>query len=292
MVFGPASELGVSLFEDTAPLELIPGRSTEEVDSIIKAVYRQVLGNAYVMESERLSIEESKLKNGELSVREFVRAVCKSGLYQSRFFDSCPRYRAIELNFKHILGRAPDSFDEMRSKSNILDSEGYDAEIDSYVDSDEYQSVFGENIVPYHRGYKTQPGKTMVAFTHMFALLRGASSSDFKGSLAGKSPVLNKYVIQETPIAVVPPSSGAAGNGWSFKDTTLGSRSRQGFGATSNGKVYRIEVTAYRSPGVVNRVSKFRRSNKVYLVPFDKLSEEYKRIHRQGGQIASITPVS
>ena len=292
MVFGPASELGVSLFEETEPNELIHGRSTEEVESIINAVYRQVLGNAYVMESERLSVEESKLKNGSLSVREFVRAVCKSDLYRERFFNSCPRYRAIELNFKHLLGRAPDNFDEMKSKSNILDREGYDAEIDSYVDSDEYQSVYGENIVPYYRGYKTQPGKTMVAFTHMFALLRGASSSDFKGSLAGKKPVLNKYVIQETPLAVVPPSDGAAGNGWSFKDTTLVARCRQGFGATSNGKVYRIEVTAYRSPGAVNRVSKFRRSNQVYLVPFDKLSEEYKRIHRQGGQIASITPVS
>ena len=125
-----------------------------------------------------------------------------------------------------------------------------------------------------------------------FALLRGASSSDFKGSLAGKSPVLNKYVIQETPLAIVPPSGGAAGNGWSFQDTTLGARSRHGVGAGAEGQVYRIEVTGYASPGAVNRVSKFRRSNKVYLVPFNKLSEEYKRIHRQGGKIASITPVN
>jgi phycoerythrin-associated linker protein len=56
MTFGPASELGVGLFEDTAPFEYVPGRSEEEVESIIRAVYRQVLGNAYIMESERATI--------------------------------------------------------------------------------------------------------------------------------------------------------------------------------------------------------------------------------------------
>ena len=292
MAFGPASQLGVGLFEETDPIELVPGRSDEEVESIIRAVYRQVLGNAYVMESERAAIPESQFKRGELSVREFVRAVAKSDLYRSRFFDSCPRYRATELNFKHLLGRAPDGLEEMRTHSTILDNEGFEADIDSYLDSDEYQDAYGENIVPYYRGYKTQPGRNMVGFTHMFALLRGASSSDLKGSLAGKSPVLNKYVIQETPLPVIAPSSGTAGGGSTFRAPTLGARTRHGAGASDRGKVYRIEVSGYASPGVVNRVSRFRRSNKVYLVPFNKLSEEYKRIHRQGGQIASITPVS
>lgn len=289
MVFGPASQLGVGLFEDTEPVELLPGRSSEEVETVIRAVYRQVLGNAYVMDSERLSVAESKLKEGEITVREFVRQVGRSDLYRSRFFDSCPRYRAVELNFKHFLGRAPDGYDDMKLHSKILDEGSFEADIDSYIDSDEYSSAYGENIVPYYRGYKTQTGKKMVGFTHMFQLLRGASSSDLKGSLAGKSPALNKYVIQETPLAVVPPSGGS--DGWSFQDTPLGARSRHGVGASSGGKVYRVEVTAYGSK-VVNRVSKFRRSNKVYLVPFEQLSKEYQRIHQQGGVIASITPIN
>ncbi len=289
MVFGPASQLGVGLFEDTEPVELLPGRSSEEVETVIRAVYRQVLGNAYVMESERLSVAESKLKEGEITVREFVRQVGRSDLYRSRFFESCPRYRAVELNFKHFLGRAPDGYDDMKLHSKILDEKSFEADIDSYIDSDEYSSAYGENIVPYYRGYKTQTGKKMVGFTHMFQLLRGASSSDFKGSLPGKSPALNKYVIQETPLAVVPPSGGS--DGWSFQDTALGARSRHGVGASSGGKVYRIEVTNYSSK-VVNRVSKFRRSNKVFLVPFDQLSKEYQRIHQQGGVISSITPIS
>ncbi|NEP77710.1 MAG: photosystem I reaction center subunit XII [Okeania sp. SIO3C4] len=289
MVFGPASQLGVGLFEDTEPVELLPGSSSEQKETVIRAVYKQVLGNAYVMESERLTVPESQLKEGAISVREFVRQVGRSDLYRSRFFESCPRYRAIELNFKHFLGRAPDGYDDMKFHSNILDEGSFEADIDSYIDSEEYDSAYGENIVPYYRGYKTQTGKKMVGFTHMFQLLRGASSSDLKGSLSGKSPALNKYVIQETPLAVVPPSGGS--DGWSFQDTPLGARTRQGVGASSSGKVYRIEVTAYRSK-VVNRVSRFRRSNQVFLVPFDRLSQEYQRIHQQGGVISSITPVS
>jgi phycoerythrin-associated linker protein len=283
MVFGPASRLGVSLFDETPPVEWVPGLSAEAAESIIQAVYRQVLGNAYVMESERLAVPESQFKRGELSVREFVRAVAKSDLYRSRFFTSCARYRATELNFRHLLGRAPLDLEEMRAHSTTLDTKGFEADIDSYIDSDEYQSKFGENIVPYIRGYQTEACQSMVQFTHTFQLVRGASSSSLKGDLAGTSPKLNSLVIQSTPTAVVAPGS-------TFRNPSGVSRSPVGVASSEGGKVYRIEVTSYRA-NVVNRVSRFRRSNQVYLVPFDKLSQEYQRIHQQGGVIASITPV-
>jgi phycoerythrin-associated linker protein len=286
MAFGPASRLGVSLFDETPPLEWFPGRSGEEAETMIRAVYRQVLGNAYVMESERLSVPESQFKRGELSVREFVRAVAKSDLYQSRFFTSCARYRAIELNFRHLLGRPPLDLEEMRGHSTILDTQGFGADIDSYINSDEYQTTFGENIVPYIRGYKTEACQSMVQFTHTFQLVRGASSSSLKGDLAGKSPKLNSLVINPTATAVISPASSGA----VFRTPALGSRSRQGVGASSGGKVYRIEVTSLRAKSL-NNISKFRRSNQVFLVPYDKLSQEYQRIHQQGGVIASITAV-
>lgn len=285
MAFGPASRLGVSLFDETPPIEWVPGRSQEEIETIIQAVYRQVLGNAYVMESERLTVPESQFKRGELSVREFVRAVAQSALYQSRFFDNVPRYRAIELNFRHLLGRAPDSYEEMKQHSAILDTAGFAADIDAYIDSDEYQNRFGEDFVPYIHGYKSQ-GKSMVQFTHTFELVRGASSSSLKGNLAGKSPRLNSLIIQGIPTPVVSPGSSGA----TFRTPPGVSRSRHGVGASDGGKVYRIEVTGYRAKAL-NSISKFRRSNQVYLVPYEKLSQEYQRIHQQGGVIASITAV-
>ncbi|NER30416.1 MAG: phycobilisome Linker polypeptide, partial [Symploca sp. SIO1C4] len=184
--------------EDTVPFELLPGRSEEEIETIIRIIYRQVLGNAYVMESERLVVPESQLKQGEISVREFVRQLAKSELYRSRFFDNCPRYRATELNFKHLLGRAPDDYSEMKYHSSILDTKGYEADIDSYLDSDEYQDAFGDNIVPFYRGYKTQTGKKLLGFTNMFKLLPSMSSSD-KDLVSGNYPRLNKPIIYNNP---------------------------------------------------------------------------------------------
>ncbi len=204
--FGRASELGVSLFEETDPMQLWVGASLEELEAVIRATYRQVLGNAYVMESEQLPIPESQLKQGDITVREFVRKIAQSELYRSRFVENCPRYRTIELNFKHLLGRAPESYAEMQLHSQILDQEGFESEIDSYLDSDEYQSAFGEDIVPYYRGYKTQPGRSMIGFSHLFQLLRGAPSSDKNLALGNRSR-LNRTLIENLSNPVIPLSS-------------------------------------------------------------------------------------
>ncbi len=205
-VIGRASELGICSYEDNEPVELRSHDSMEAIETVIRAVYRQVLGNAYVMESERLTIPESKLKEGKIFVREFVRQVAQSQLYKSRFFDNCPRYRSIELNFKHLLGRAPDSYEETSNHSQILDRGGYVAEIDSYLDSEEYLNKFGENTVPYYCGYKTQTGKNIVGFTHLFQLLRGASSSDKKLTTQDK-PRLTSSLINNRPSPIIPPSN-------------------------------------------------------------------------------------
>lgn len=188
---------------DSNPLESITGSSPAELEIIIKALYKQVLGNAHVMESERLTVPESQLKKGEISVREFVRQIAKSELYKSRFIDNCPRYRSHELNFKHLLGRAPDSYQETLNHSNILDQSGYEADIDSYIDSDEYQDAFGEHIVPYYRGYKTQTGKRLLGYTNMFAMLPSVSTSD-KASISGNTPKLTRPLIYNNPDGNVP----------------------------------------------------------------------------------------
>ncbi|MBD2150217.1 phycobilisome linker polypeptide [Pseudanabaena sp. FACHB-1277] len=286
MPFGPASRLGVSLFDETPPQERVLGQSLEETETIIRAVYRQVLGNAYVMESERLTVAESQFKNGDLSVREFVRAVAKSELYRSRFVNNAAPYRTTELNFRHLLGRPPIDYAEVRQHSDILNAQGFEADIDSYIDSDEYQNTFGENFVPYIRGYKTEAITNLVQFTHTFELVRGAASSSLKGDLAGNSPKLNSLMIKSIPTAVIP----STGDGASFRTPADAPLTRRGSFGTATSKVYRVEVTGYRAK-TVNSISKFRRSNKVYLVPLDQLSQEYQRIHQQGGVIASITPV-
>ena len=294
MPFGPASLLGVERFseESEAPLELLPGDDDAKKEQIIRAVYKQVLGNAYVMESERQLVPESQFKLGEISVREFVRRIAKSDLYRSRLFETCARYRYIELAFRHLMGRAPIDFQEMRDHSERLDAKGYDADIDSFLDCDDYQNAFGEWIVPYQRGWKTESCTTLQEFTWSFQLLRGNSSSSLKGDLAGISSKLGGAAYQNRPLAVVPPSSSET-SGWSFRPSRnlQDAPTRLGVGAGEEGMTYRGEVTGY-SANNVRRISRYVRSNRVYYVPFNKLSEQFIRIHREGGKIASITPVT
>ena len=235
-------------------------------------------------------VAESQFKLGELSLREFIRSIAKSDLYRSRFFDSCPRYRYIELTFRHLLGRAPSSFDEMRAHAENLDSKGYEADIDSFIDSEDYQDTFGEWTVPYHRGWKTECCETLQEFTWSFQLLRGASSSSLKGNLSGKSARLGGNAYLNRAIPVVPPSSIEA-QGWSFRPSAnlQDAQTRLGVGAGEEGRIFRVEVTSYRA-NTIRPISRYKKSNRTYFVPFNKLSDIYKQIHREGGVIASITP--
>ncbi|OYQ62942.1 photosystem I reaction center subunit XII [Pseudanabaena sp. SR411] len=152
--------------------------SADDVNTVIRAVYKQVWGNPHVMESERLVSAESKLTNGEISVREFVRIVAKSDFYRDRYFSSCAPYRFVELNFLHLLGRAPQDQREVSEHIIRCVAEGYDAEIDSYIDSDEYEVAFGENTVPSYRGKDSAANAKQVGYNHMFALDRGAAQVD------------------------------------------------------------------------------------------------------------------
>ena len=153
-------------------MELWPNRSVDDVQAAIRAVYKHVLGNPHVMDSERLTSAESQLADGSLSVREFVRAVGKSDFYQTRYFQQCAPYRFVELNFMHFLGRPPESKAEVSAHIVRCVAEGYESEIDSYIDSDEYQAAFGENIVPYNRSL-SEDGKSQVTYNRLIAIDRG-----------------------------------------------------------------------------------------------------------------------
>ncbi|MGB7487439.1 MAG: phycobilisome rod-core linker polypeptide, partial [Phormidesmis sp.] len=74
---------------DAYTYELWPTSSPEDIQTIVRAVYKQVLGNPHVMDSERLVTAESQLADGSMSVREFVRAVAKSDFYRARYFEAC-----------------------------------------------------------------------------------------------------------------------------------------------------------------------------------------------------------
>jgi len=153
---------------------------------VIAAIYRQLLGNDYLLQSERLTGLESLLTNKNITVQEFVRQLAKSDLYKSKFFSNNFHSRVIELNYKHLLGRAPYDESEIVYHLDLYQTKGYNADIDSFIDSTEYQSNFGDNIVPYYRGFNNQLGQKTVGFTRIFQLYRGYATSD-RSQIGGNS---------------------------------------------------------------------------------------------------------
>jgi phycoerythrin-associated linker protein len=249
-----------------APVELRPSRSPDEVAAVIRAVYKQVLGNPHVMESERLTTAESQLANGDLTVREFIRAVAKSDFYRRRYFESCAPYRFVELNFKHLLGRAPTDQAELSQHIRLCVEQGYEAEIDSYLDSEEYQAKFGENIVPYYQGAKTQVGQKNVGYNRTLSLYQGYAGVD---SAFTAARLVAEVATNSATKVSVPGTGGRLG---AYKDATE--------------KTFKILVkgSKFDSPRRVSTTE--------YIVPGDRMTPQIQRIHRAGGTIVSITEVA
>ena len=249
-----------------APLELAANSSPDDKVAVIRAVYNQVLGNPYVMESERLVTAESQLCNGDISVKEFVRAVAKSDFYRTRYFESCAPYRFIELNFKHLLGRAPNDQAELSEHIQICINQGYDAEIDSYIDSQEYAEKFGQNVVPYYTGTKSEVGKKQVNYNRTLSLFKGYAEVDS----ATKASVLVNSIATNSPVKAT--RSRASGRIAGYKDATE--------------KTFKILVKG----------SKFdaprRISTTEYIVPGSRMTPQIQRIHRTGAKIVSITEIA
>jgi phycocyanin-associated rod linker protein len=166
-----AGRLGVSPYDDSMRVELRPNWSEDDVEAVIRAAYRQVFGNQYIMASERNTSAESLLRRGEISVRDFVRALALSDLYRDKFFLSGPQNRFIELNYKHLLGRAPYGQDEIAFHTDLYNTDGYAAEINSYIDSQEYRDKFGDHVVPSYCGHLTQRSQKTVGFSRFFSAL-------------------------------------------------------------------------------------------------------------------------
>jgi phycocyanin-associated rod linker protein len=283
-----ASRLGTSAYSNASKLELRQNWTKEDAQVVINAVYRQLLGNDYVMKSERLVGAESLLCDGSLTVREFVRAVAKSELYKTKFFYSSFQTRLIELNYKHLLGRAPYDESEVSHHLDLYQSEGYDADIDSYIDSLEYQENFGEDIVPYYRGFVFEPGNRTVGFTRMFRLYRGYANSD-RAQLEGNSSRLAVELGSNTVTAIVGPSGG--NEGWAYRPSSQNVTPSTGLGGAAaygkEGRLFRVEVAGLSVGGYPS----VRRSSRAFIVPAEALSSQMQRLQRLGGKIASVTPI-
>lgn len=250
----------MALWIQSELIELRSNPSEDDLQQVIRAVYRQVFGNIHVMDNQRLTHAESQLRKGDITVREFVRTVAQSDLYRTLFFESSSAYRFIELNFKHLLGRAPQDQGEVADHVQIYTNQGYVSEINSYLDSDEYLLSFGTDIVPFARGTYSQKGIKNVGFNRTFTLMRGLATHDG----LGQSAKLTRDLGLNLPTQIVAPARGSGAREKRFRISI----SKVGYGA------------------------RIIRSTTTLDVGYKQLSQKIQNIQKTGGKILSITEVS
>ena len=145
---------------------------------VINALYKNIFGNLSLMQVERPIDIERRLRNGDITVREFTRKICKSNVYRNFYFDKISQYKSIQLRYKHILGRPIKSKFELQQSSNIINNLGFEAHIDFLIDSDEYIHVFGEDVVPHIRSWNSPIGFKAKTFLDTSSMTRAFATSD------------------------------------------------------------------------------------------------------------------
>ena len=264
-----ARPLGFEPFAQVIPTELRNNSAEADFQLVIWATYRQLFGNDHIMRSERIASAESLLKQGHITVRDFVRALSLSELYRQKFFYDNPQVRFIELNFKHLLGRAPYDQTEIAEHVDLYVEKGYEAEINSYIDSAEYRENFGDQWVPYYRGFSTQRSQKTVGFVRMFQLYRGYASSD-RASVNNRKGCLTTELAHNTATPLRTPNFG---------------KELQGNTGGNRGQFYRIRVTQSAS----RQSPQIRRATQEYLVTYEQLSPTLQRLNQRGNRIVNIT---
>ncbi|MGF1478782.1 MAG: phycobilisome rod-core linker polypeptide [Cyanophyceae cyanobacterium] len=278
-----SGRLGLDAFDGTK-VELRPDWTEDDLQAVFRQAYRQVLGNDYIMKAERLTEAESLLRQGNLTVRDFVRAIAKSDLYKTKFFYPNNNQRFVELNFKHLLGRPPYDQAESAEHTRRVEDEGYDAEIDSYFESEEYENKFGDNIVPYYTGFLVDQESRTVGFSRMFQLYRGYANND-RGQMGAKSGRLVAEIAKNQASKIREPIGGSSGKTQLKSETPQKSFGQVG---KETDRIYRIEVSGLIGRTIRN--SNINRSNKAILVPYSQLSDRLQQLVKRGGKIVSVRP--
>jgi phycobilisome rod-core linker protein len=118
---------------------------------LVWAAYRQVFSEHETLRFNRQITLETRLANGSITVRDFIRELAKSERFYTLVVSVNDNYRLVEICLKRLLGRSPYNQDEKIAWSIKIGTLGFHGFVDALVDSDEYTQAFGDSTVPYQR---------------------------------------------------------------------------------------------------------------------------------------------
>ncbi|MGK7951469.1 MAG: phycobilisome rod-core linker polypeptide [Xenococcaceae cyanobacterium] len=119
------------------------------LDELIEAAYRQIFFHAF--KSDRETFLESQLRNGQITVRDFIRGLLLSPTFKNSFYEKNSNYRFVEQCVQRVLGRDVYNEKEKIAWSIVVATKGIEGFIDQLLDSEEYIENFGYDIVPFQR---------------------------------------------------------------------------------------------------------------------------------------------
>lgn len=123
--------------------------SPGDMDNLIEAAYRQIFFYAFAWDREPAL--ESQLRNGQSTVRDFIRGLLLSKTFRNSFYEKNSNYRFVEQCVQRVLGRDVYSEREKIAWSIVVATKGIVGFVDQLLNSDEYLNNFGYNTVPYQR---------------------------------------------------------------------------------------------------------------------------------------------
>lgn len=143
---------------DESPRQVIltDGRNNTGADALIEQAYRQIYFHAFKV--DRDPVLESQLRNGRITVRDFIRALLLSRKFRDDFYRCNSNYRMVDQIVGRVLGRPVHNDKERISLSILIAQHGLQGLVDRLLDSPEYLENFGLDTVPYQRS-RVLPGR-------------------------------------------------------------------------------------------------------------------------------------
>lgn len=130
--------------------------SAASSDEQIEQAYRQIFFHAFKVDRE--PVLESRLRNGQISMREFVRGLLYSNKFRNDFYRCNSNYRMVDQIVGRVLGRPVHGQPERLALSILIAQRGIAGLADHLLDSAEYRDAFGDDEVPHQRS-RVLPGR-------------------------------------------------------------------------------------------------------------------------------------
>jgi phycobilisome rod-core linker protein len=170
--------------------------SSGNLEGQIEEAYKQIFFHAFKV--DRDPALESQLRNGQITMRDFVRGLLLSRKFRDDFYRCNSNYRMVEQVVNRVLGRPVHGNRERLAYSIVIAQHGLQTFIDTLLNSEEYMDTFGYNTIPYQRS-RTLAGQALGTMPFNQQAPRYDSAWRDKAAMRAPAKVDWQYAIGQRP---------------------------------------------------------------------------------------------